>query len=299
MNDTTDAATGYWVRVPTGHDRVGVLNLVNDHDTITQRAIRRQGIVGYQPATTAGILAALEIARRPLVFFDVGANAGLYSVLCKRLWPDARVVAFEPFGHTADAAAQIASANALDITVERIAVSDDIGVAQLFLSRRSDASHSLHNWDRPTGVVEVDTITVDAYVSTTGIAPTVMKVDVEWHEPAVVRGARQLLETQRPILVVEALPDDEGMGQPGQDALRMLTELGYTAHHLIPPPQVTLEANDGLWRDWLLWPGDLDPRFDAAYLGWCLAVARCQRVRAKPDAQRALLAEFGTPPGPV
>lgn len=291
MSNAKQAVTGYWVRIPAGHDEVGVLNLVNDRDTITQRAIRRTGIAGYQPATTAGILAALELARRPLVFFDVGANAGLYSILCKRLWPDARVVAFEPFGQTADAAAQIASANDLDITVERTAVSDDEGVAELFLSARSDASHSLHRFGEPTGTVEVDTITVDAYVSEAGVAPTVMKVDVELHEPAVIRGARDLLETQRPILVIELLPEGDDLGQSGQEALRMLGDLGYTAHHLVPHPLVAARGSDDLWRDWLLWPGEPHAGFDAAYLGWSLAVARCERVRSRPDEQRALLAE--------
>jgi hypothetical protein len=54
-----------------------------------------------------------------------------------------------------------------------------------------------------TDGMTVRAITVDEYVATTGPPPSVMKLDVEGHEEAVLRGAPATLDRYRPTVLCE------------------------------------------------------------------------------------------------
>lgn len=246
--------------VPTGMDDAPLrrINLVDGRSSINQRQLRRKGLAGWQSATTAGLLAAWDLTAKPGVFFDVGANAGVYSLLCRLLWPSIEAVAFEPAPSILRAGQRWAAANGVEIVFEPLAVSETTGHAPLYLSRKSDASNSLvAGFREPKDTLQVELVTVDRYVETEGVAPTVAKIDVEQHELSVIRGARRTLQEHRPVIVMEFLKTTAS-----HEAHTLLQDLGYRPHRLGP-------------RDRLYWPDQTPARWDETFRGWLRAVNRC------------------------
>jgi len=138
-------------------------------------------------------------------FVDVGAHVGLYTVAAAVHGPG-RVLAFEP---NPSARAQLEGNIALneraDVLVVPKAVGDAPGAALLHVPRTPDPSFSSLAGGRfaEGEPIEVEVTTVDAEVEAAGLQPTVVKVDVEGGELAVVGGMQRTLDRHRPVLLVE------------------------------------------------------------------------------------------------
>lgn len=234
------------------------LHLAGGQASINQRKLRRDGLAGWQAATTAALLTAWDLNTPGGAFFDVGANAGVYALLCRLLHPSMEVVAFEPSPTTVAAGHRWARANDVEVRFESVALSDVDDRGTLYLSSRSDASNSLvAGFREPSGTLDVELLKMDTFVRREGLAPSVVKIDVEQHEPAVLRGARSTLVEHRPVIVMEFLGSEASRG-----AHRALRRLGYEP----------VALGD---RDRLYWPGRLPSEWDERFAGWSTAVGRC------------------------
>ncbi len=248
------------------------LHLDGGQASINQRQLRRLGLAGWQEATTAALLAAWDVTAPGGVFFDVGANAGVYALLCRLLHPSMEVVAFEPSPTTVAAGQQWARANGVEVRFERVALSDVDDRGTLYLSSRSDASNSLvEGFREPSGTLDVELLTMDSFVRREGLAPSVVKIDVEQHEPAVLRGAGSTLVEHRPIIVMELLGSEAS-----RRAHRRLCRLDYEP----------FELGD---RDRLYWPDGLPADWDRRLAGWSEAIRRCVPPgRSSPPSEVAI-----------
>jgi FkbM family methyltransferase len=266
----------YLIEIPKSRRRFsspGVLDMVNGMDSVDQRAIRRVGLRGFQPGTTASLLAIWELRRRDLVFYDVGANGGLYTWLCQATHPESHVYAFEPVPDVARVVDEVCERNGLRAKTEAIALSDQDGEATLFLSAKSDASNSLTpGFKKSKGEIVVPRTTLDRYVADGGRPPNVLKIDVEQHEEEVLRGGIGVIEAQRPDLVVELLPRDPVVTQRVRD---LLTSLGYVGHQIDPGSVVARQEADAL-QDWVFFHGKEPTSYRKLFNGWLRAVAQCR-----------------------
>ncbi len=136
--------------------------------------------------------------------FDVGANVGSYSAMLKRLCPTARIWAFEPNPGTFRDLSSVAL-NA-DFTAVRLALSDREGGANLYDYASSPGSPhaSLHReviegiHASSSTVFEVELSTVDVQLSRLQLDHlTLLKVEAEGHEMAVLRGASEAIAAGR------------------------------------------------------------------------------------------------------
>lgn len=267
----------YPVPLPTG-SRTTHLDIVEPNSTAVQRFIRRNGLGAYEPPTAAALLAWCELAGPGFVLFDVGANMGLYGELAASVFAPRAVHSFEPAPTASAVVRKIAKKNRLSLTVHELALSDEVGSADLFLSPVSDASNSLvEGFRKSSEVTSVATSTLDAIVDEIGVAPDLIKVDVETHERAVLEGAIGTIRTHRPTLIVEVLR------RKGTDHGEELTEyfrgLDYCFYELSASP--TWQAADALRgsgtsdRDWLITPQPLADEFGSAWLRWRDRLAEC------------------------
>jgi FkbM family methyltransferase len=162
-------------------------------------------------------------SRGPLdgkICWDIGGHIGFHALAFASLvGPTGKVLSFEPNPTNLARMEQNFSRNpalASRVSVRPLALSDRSGVAEFRFSNDvesgiSSGSH-LTTADAPSGeetyqsfgLTEVKTATIDELVAS-GEAPPpdVMKIDVEGAEAAVLRGGKDVIQRQRPVLLVE------------------------------------------------------------------------------------------------
>jgi FkbM family methyltransferase len=169
-----------------------------------------------------------------MVAFDIGANVGFTAVLAaKFVAPTGRVVCFEPLR---DNAAQITHNAGLNdfpfVEVHELALACEDGEASFHLSEASTWGRLAQSGPAPkqSGVIRVPVRSLDSMFERQEIPkPDFIKMDVEGGEIDVLVGARRMLASARPILVIELHHTYQGVA----DAL---AGLGYTLQPLSPQP---------------------------------------------------------------
>jgi FkbM family methyltransferase len=159
------------------------------------------------------------------VVVDVGANVGFHAVLASRLVGAAgRVYAVEPMPWTLEMLrANLARHECTNVEVIPVAATDTGG--SMRLSFREDELSSAGLRDGEAGV-EVETAPLDELLP--GVAASFLKIDVEGAEPAVLRGARALLErSPRALLVVEFRNEPHFRGESPEEVLAYYESLGF------------------------------------------------------------------------
>ena len=160
--------------------------------------------------TFTNILRALP--EKDLIFWDVGANIGVYSWKCAASRPFCGIVSFEPDPKNAEALHKTSAAWKLRYhKIVEAAVAETNGHAAFHVDDISGATGSIER-DLPKfntthyGVtpetIEVPTISLDSFLSANN-PPTIIKIDVEGTEMRVLQGAAALIDKFHPILLIE------------------------------------------------------------------------------------------------
>jgi FkbM family methyltransferase len=161
--------------------------------------------------------------------FDVGANAGYFSILAAEL--GAEVHAFEPNPSVRELLTRSVRLGSSEIEVVPAACSDHEARLPLFLSDPGNTGMS--SLGVPTERhVEVDVITLEAYSRGSRARPDLLKIDVEGHEREVLAGASSLLASARPIVIAETGDGDtiELMHSYAYEPMRILGDGTTVAH---------------------------------------------------------------------
>lgn len=192
-------------------------------DELISNSIRRKGI--YDVVTAETIYRLLDPGAEAI---DAGAHVGLMSaIMALRVGPSGCVHSFEPNPAVyAKLSVNAGRINArLKVGVIRthdFALSDSARQAQLFLP---------DDWSANTGVARLDATgntattvecrTLDDSGDDSGVAsPVLMKIDVEGHELAVLRGGPRTLAQLRDIVF-------EDFGTYPTPAMALLEEAGF------------------------------------------------------------------------
>lgn len=156
---------------------------------------------------------------------DIGANIGTHTLLFSEIGP---VHSFEPLYHSV--VTQNVKSNSLKnpVKVYPYALSDEAQVRNMYLPRRMP--HGLKNYGgssmhlnetaaHSSTPVPVECKTLDEVYN--GV-PSVIKMDVENHEPYVLRGAINTIKTHKPAIIIE-ISNYETSEVP-----KILQSFGYT-----------------------------------------------------------------------
>lgn len=150
----------------------------------------------------------LAATLRPgMVFWDVGAHAGFFSIIAGRLVGEhGRVHAFEPMPDTrARLAASAAASGLTNLTVHDSAMSAEVGQVMMYEHRHSAVASLVRGVDAGIGRLVAST-TLDVMAAELG-DPDLVKIDVEGVEVDILRGGRELLRRRKARLVVEFTND--------------------------------------------------------------------------------------------
>jgi FkbM family methyltransferase len=147
-----------------------------------------------------------QLAKRwgdqPVTLFDVGANVGEFTLEILDAFRNHtfEIFAFEPSGRSWSQLKQRVR-DVTNVHVIQVALSDRVGTADLFFPDEGSALASLHHRDlshlnQTFGKSETVKInTLDLFCRENQIAHIhLLKIDVEGHELAVLKGAREMME---------------------------------------------------------------------------------------------------------
>lgn len=162
------------------------------------------------------------------VLFDIGANAGYYTVLGARLvGTKGRVIAVEPVIRNLAYLYKHTVLNKIrNVSIIPAACSDTLSLA-VFSDGENFATGYLKNCHPGESGMEgasnlVPTVTIDAIAQQLGIFPNAIKVDVEGAEYGVLRGAHVTLREARPCIFLSTHSTELR-----ENCLKFLTEIGY------------------------------------------------------------------------
>jgi len=166
------------------------------------------------------------------IFIDIGANIGSYSLsLCRHA---DHAYAFEASRSSCEMLRDNAERNGIkNVTVVHRAVYNTDGEkVRLRLSNDTAGNNSLF-FNEGGLVEEVETMTVDNYITTGGIHPVgVIKVDVEGSELYAIQGAENTIRENRPIILCELNSGACRLsGYDVNDLYRSIVLFGYRGYH--------------------------------------------------------------------
>ncbi len=187
------------------------------------------GLARFEPFTVNALRAAIEPGD---TVFDVGANIGFFATLLSRLvGPAGRVFAFEPEPENlAMLRANLARNACENVKVEALAVGARPGTATFSLDETTGSTGYLGGEATAgelavgTGkvrLIEIPVETIDGLTTRLGIAPALIKMDIEGGEFQALEGADLTLTRHRPIVISELA------GNQGAAVIRLLAARDY------------------------------------------------------------------------
>ncbi|GLC26703.1 hypothetical protein rosag_32160 [Roseisolibacter agri] len=164
-------------------------------------------------------------------FVDVGANIGWYSVHVALGDPAARVIAIEPVAASRAWLVRAVALNGLaNVQVVARAISDRVGEVVLFVSEGIAGAASAAPAEILQGAepVSVGATTLDDLARVHDVRADFLKLDIEGGEFAALRGARRMLERDRPMVFAEMLRKlSKPFGYHPNEIISYLAELEY------------------------------------------------------------------------
>lgn len=167
------------------------------------------------------------------VFFDVGANVGLYSLMVANNFIDMDIYSFEPLPETMKELRENLKENNLhgnSIHLIQSAISNYDG----FVNITSDlhSSNYITTPDSKINHLSVPCTTIDIFVKNNNIKKLdFIKIDVEGKEDLVLEGAMDSLRKFKPILLIELIEKNKDfldrISATPEVSINKLLNLGY------------------------------------------------------------------------
>ena len=193
---------------------------------------------GYEPEMVQTVT---RLLREGGVFVDVGANEGFFSVLASSIVGDrGRVWAIEPQSRLQPVIFRNMLENHVrNMTVSQLAISDNVGMATLFLLPDMNIGGS-GLFKAPRYSVATETIpqtTLSRFLGSLKIdSVDLLKMDIEGFEYEAILGSREVFENGmiRHIALETHPALLERRGKPERDILQFLERAGYQRNESCP-----------------------------------------------------------------
>lgn len=155
------------------------------------------------------------------IVIDVGAYTGVYSIAASKA--GSQVYAFEPNRDVRHRLTENVKINDADVEVHGFACSDKRGSATFCLRPTVPLTSAGRIGDDGVQTVNVPTRTLDSMFATRDGDVHAIKIDVEGHEMAVLKGAWKTINKNHPVIIAEVLTH-----AAYDEIVEYLSEFGYT-----------------------------------------------------------------------
>lgn len=206
---------GLWLRCPSGESRVAPLEIMN--------------FGSYEPEETSLMLSLISDAK---VVLDIGANIGWFSLVFARGAPQADIHAFEPIPLFNQYLQENIALNGLEgrVFAHQFGFSDDCKSVEYFVDVGNGTNASMRNVadSKTAQVLRGEVVTLDHWASENAIQPDFIKCDVEGAEYLVMKGAKGILASVRPMVFLEMLRKwAKPYGYSPNDIIEFFAKLSY------------------------------------------------------------------------
>ena len=167
------------------------------------------------------------------VFYDIGANIGIFSLIASRaVGPEGKVIAFEPDPRCRELLKlNLADNSVKNVIVRDMALSDTDGTSGLVMDGHNWGKNSLSPSNVPetdgVGQASVRTARLDTIAAEQSLPmPTFIKIDIEGAELMCLKGAQSMLKLNRDLMLfVELWPwGIQNFGGDYREFLKILRE---------------------------------------------------------------------------
>jgi FkbM family methyltransferase len=165
---------------------------------------------GYCEANVTSFL--LCYLREGMVVIDVGAHVGIYTMLSSALVGETgKVYGFEPTPSTYEVLKKN-SEKLTNVHIENVAVAAEVGTTSFLDYGPGYGAYNTASTAGGQGLskeaknITVPTTTLDTYCRENGVSPTLIKLDAEGFESAILKGSRLILQQnnrRRPLIILE------------------------------------------------------------------------------------------------
>lgn len=202
----------------TGNDGVRYMLDMSDH------VMRQTYMMGMYERNT--IRQLQRLSEKDMIFVDVGCNIGAFSL--NMAGYVSKVISFEPNPRTLVYLRRNVELNGFkNIEVVPKGLSDVPGEAELFI--QSLGSSSFHKHKQIGDSERVQLTTLDEYLASKGDSRVdILKVDVEGHEMACLKGAEKTIDQQdKMVIVLEMDANTFKAGYSKEDYLDFMERKGF------------------------------------------------------------------------
>lgn len=173
------------------------------------------------------------------VFFDIGAHYGYFSILASKLVGQlGKVYSFEASPKTYEILLKNASFRD-NVIINNLAVSDSSSFLEFYEFPNLYSEYNTLDVDQfkneswfidsnPTAV-KIKSVTLDKFVEQEHVEPQIIKIDVEGAEYQVIKGFRDYLKENAPLIVMEFLSEKRG-NIAHLNAEKLLRSFGFDSY---------------------------------------------------------------------
>lgn len=180
-----------------------------------------------------------NIVREGMVFFDVGANIGYYTIqAAARVGDNGGVYSFEPVRSTFEKLQKNILINSFrNVSANRLIIYEKECEMEIMPGDNGNTGSAKIP---PKGVVskmnaeKVKAVTLDGFVEKKGVEKIdLIKIDVEGSELSVLRGMKNILEKMSPRLLIELTENTlKAHGTSCREVLQYLKDSGYFPYNI-------------------------------------------------------------------
>lgn len=187
-------------------------------DSFMEKEIFNSGLYGNWEKESLKIWAYLSKESSNII--DIGANTGIYSIIAIKNNKKAQVIAVEPIDINHSVLINNVKKNKVKIITEKIALSDKVGIAKMFMLKDklnymtsiNDNRYDLHPEIKgKSEVVEVE-VPIDTFENlfkrNNLNSIDLIKIDVEGHEIEVLLSMTAYIEKYKPNIIIEIIGNE-------------------------------------------------------------------------------------------
>jgi FkbM family methyltransferase len=165
--------------------------------------------------------------RDKIVFIDVGANIGRYSLFLAKKFPKLNVVAIEPDPEAFSSLVKGIKINGLNNVIALNVAAFDVDEFVTLYRKRSPSLNSIVEKENAFEAIKVAARRLDSIIKELGINQVdIVKIDVEGAELHVLRGFRNGIIRFRPKIIIEVNKSNR------KEVFEFFEEAKYTYYHI-------------------------------------------------------------------